>query len=50
MSVGVSTSEDTGKYGIWYHGYSYSMEAMYYAIEYGGSVVIKDGVLAGVVE
>lgn len=48
MSVGVSTSEDTGNYGIWYHGYSYSMEAMFWAIEYGGSVVIEDGVLTNI--
>ena len=44
MSVGVSTDLDTGENGITYQGYSYSMHAIFLAVEMGSSVVIENGV------
>lgn len=48
MSVGVSTMQDTGKGGIIYNGYSYSMQGIFYAVEYGSAVIIENGVCTGV--
>ena len=44
MSVGVSTDADTGEGGIIHDGYSYSMHAIFLAVESGESVVVENGV------
>lgn len=45
MSVGAPTNVDTGENGIIYDGYSYSMTGIFYAVEYGGPVVITNGAM-----
>ncbi len=50
MGVGTPTTTDTGKGGVIYDGYSYSLQGIFYAIEWGGPVIIENGVMVGIPE